>query len=92
MANRNPHGFAHRSNDDGSWDSICLRCCRTVATAARTIWLVVTENNHTCALIDLHLWVADHYEYGSIACQDLPIADVVSKTCRVIPINSPRLK
>ena len=56
MANRNPHGFAHRSNDDGSWDSICLRCCRTVATAARTIWLVVTENNHTCALIDLHLW------------------------------------
>jgi hypothetical protein len=92
MAIRNPHAFAHRNNDDGTWDSICLRCCRTVATAVRSSRLLVAENSHTCALVDLHLWVKDCYEYGSVTCQNLPIADVVSKTCRVIPINSPRRK
>lgn len=88
MAYRNPSGFAHRHNDNGTWDSICLRCCRTVATATDPSQLSLTEGDHTCALIDRHLWVEDRYEYGSMACQDLPIADVVSKTCRIIPIRA----
>ena len=50
------------------------------------------ESRHICTVVDLHLWVGDRYEYGSIACQPLSIADVVSKTCRLIPLNSPRQK
>jgi hypothetical protein len=92
MANRSPSVFAHRSNDNATWDSICLRCYRTVATAPNPSSLPGMESRHICAVIDLHLWVGDRYEYGSIACQPLSIADVVSKTCRIIPINSPRRK
>jgi endogenous inhibitor of DNA gyrase (YacG/DUF329 family) len=92
MADRNPRAFAHRSNGNGTWDSICLRCYRTVATAPNASRLPMTETRHTCALIDLHVWVADRYEYGSMACQNLPIADFVSKTCRLIRTRSLRPK
>ena len=33
MANRTLLAFRRRHNEDGTWDSICLRCFRTAATA-----------------------------------------------------------
>ncbi len=84
--------FTHRNNHNGTWDSTCLRCHRTVATTSNPYWLHVTERRHVCALSDLHLFVEDRHEYSSIACQDRSVTDVVSKTCRIIPINSPHRK
>ena len=92
MANHTLLAFKRRHNADGTWDSICLRCYRTVANAQDPSWLPLQQDNHTCALVDLHLWVEDRYEYGSMACQDLPIADFVSKTRRVVSFESWDLK
>ena len=51
--------FQHRSNDDGSCDSICLRCYRTVASTRQEPWLAHEESIHTCSLLDLHTWMSD---------------------------------
>ena len=40
--------FAHRRNQDSSWDSICLRCFITVATAQIEGKLLKDEENHNC--------------------------------------------
>lgn len=40
--------YAHRRNDDGTFDSICLRCYRTVATANTESDLVFSEAKHLC--------------------------------------------
>jgi hypothetical protein len=40
--------YAHRSNDDGTFDSICLRCFRTVTTAYSEPELVFGEAQHSC--------------------------------------------
>jgi hypothetical protein len=90
MANRTPSAFAHRHDNGGTRDSICPRCHRTITTAFNPSSLPVTQRHHTCAVMDLHLWVGDRYEYGSMACQDLPIADDVFKTCRIIPLRASR--
>jgi endogenous inhibitor of DNA gyrase (YacG/DUF329 family) len=84
MANQPLLAFKRRHNADGTWDSICLRCYRTVANAQDPAWLPLLQGNHTCALVDLHLWLEDRYEYGSMACQESPIADFELKTCRII--------
>jgi hypothetical protein len=51
--------FQHRRNNDGTCDSICLRCYRTVATTRLELWLAHEENIHTCTLLDLHAWMSD---------------------------------
>ncbi|MDQ1453860.1 MAG: hypothetical protein QOK38_3726 [Acidobacteriaceae bacterium] len=51
--------FQHRNNEDGTCDSICLRCYRTVATSQQEAWLAHEESIHTCTLLDLHAWMSD---------------------------------
>jgi hypothetical protein len=41
-------GFPHRANDDGTFDSICPLCFRTVAHAHREEDLAEPERNHVC--------------------------------------------
>jgi hypothetical protein len=53
-----PH-FQHRSYEDGTCDSICLWCYRTVASTRQEPWLAHEESTHTCTLLDLHAWMSD---------------------------------
>jgi hypothetical protein len=41
-----------RSNPDGSWDSICLECFLTIATAEHEAELADREANHICKDLD----------------------------------------
>ena len=54
-----PLNFQHRSNKDGTCDSICLRCYRTVASTRQEPWLAHEESTHACTLLDLHAWMSD---------------------------------
>ena len=45
--------FAHRPNTDGSYDSICPTCYRTIATEKKEIDLIERERRHACAMDDL---------------------------------------
>lgn len=40
--------FAHRHNDNGTTDSICKRCCKTVASARFEHELEMREEKHLC--------------------------------------------
>ena len=40
--------FAHRTNKDGTVDSICKKCFRTVGTAEEAAPLKVLEDAHVC--------------------------------------------
>ena len=40
--------FPHRRNRDGSFDSICMTCFRTVATKYKETELNDAEKDHTC--------------------------------------------
>jgi hypothetical protein len=40
--------FPHRRNADGSFDSICLKCLLTIATARTEADLKRHEENHIC--------------------------------------------
>ena len=40
--------FAHRANRDGTFDSICLQCFRTVASSANEAELGGPEGEHVC--------------------------------------------
>lgn len=42
------NGFIIRHNPDSSYDSICMRCFRTVGTSYRQSELAAWERNHTC--------------------------------------------
>jgi hypothetical protein len=41
--------FFHRSNDDGTFDSICLQCFRTVATQSHEANIAAKEQAHVCS-------------------------------------------
>ena len=41
--------YAHRLNEDGTFDSICLHCFQTVTTATSEPELVFGEAQHVCA-------------------------------------------
>ena len=41
-------GYAHRLNDDGTFDSICLLCYHIVSTAPSEPELVFGEAQHLC--------------------------------------------
>ena len=47
MALKN-EGFAHRLNEDGTIDSICLSCFRTVVTTSDEVELPEHELKHKC--------------------------------------------
>jgi hypothetical protein len=40
--------YARRRNADGTSDSICLRCFRTVASCNRSTGLLEMESQHRC--------------------------------------------
>lgn len=48
--------FAHRENDDGTVDSICLACFQTVGECERERDLQNAEDGHVC-----DPWVVEHY-------------------------------
>jgi hypothetical protein len=58
----NPN-FQHRHNSNGTCDSICLRCYRTIATTRYEDWLAHEESNHACSLLDKHIWMSDRIDY-----------------------------
>ncbi len=60
---RHHPSFQHRHNRDGSCDSICLRCYRTIASTRYEDWLAHEESNHVCTLLDMHVWMSDRTEY-----------------------------
>ena len=45
--------FAHRENEDGTFDSICLSCYLTVASAEKEAALFESEKFHTCGRDDI---------------------------------------
>jgi hypothetical protein len=45
--------FAHRRNDNGTTDSICLKCFRTIATKRTKAELVDSEAAHECGGFNL---------------------------------------
>jgi 1,4-dihydroxy-2-naphthoyl-CoA synthase len=46
-------GFAHRPNDNGTTDSICLKCFMTIASKERKADLAASEAAHECGGFDL---------------------------------------
>jgi hypothetical protein len=45
----NPHSsFQHFHNQDGSWDSICMRCFETAARANNESDLALAAQDHSC--------------------------------------------
>jgi hypothetical protein len=42
--------FVIRHNPDNSYDSICLRCFRTVGTSSKQSELAAFERNHVCEI------------------------------------------
>jgi hypothetical protein len=48
LANEPVRIFPHRKNDNGTFDSICPICYRTVATASEESQLKAGEREHVC--------------------------------------------
>jgi hypothetical protein len=46
-------GFAHRANNDGSIDSICLHCFRTIASNSHERSLATVESQYECDPVDI---------------------------------------
>lgn len=53
--NTSENNFKHRHNQDGSYDSICPLCFRTIATRLRQEELGEDERGHMCEEADL-MW------------------------------------
>ena len=45
--------FFHRPNMNGTFDSICMKCFRTVDTQQREVDLSAKEQTHVCDLRDV---------------------------------------
>jgi hypothetical protein len=45
-----PPKFRYRQNADGTWDSICLLCFQTAASAEHFADLAVLEGQHECTI------------------------------------------
>ena len=54
MVDKPPNFFIHRHNHDGSWDSLCIECFRTVATTKAETELPTQESTHICQALDLN--------------------------------------
>ena len=59
--------YAHRLNDDGSFDSICLHCFQTIATAETEEELNGSEDSHKCSeiIVDAQVTHADRNNASS---------------------------
>jgi hypothetical protein len=75
MAHRDLLTFRRRHNEDGTWDSICLRCYRTGASARNASWLPLLQSTHTCDPMDLLAWMSDREQFGLNLAQYLPVTD-----------------
>jgi hypothetical protein len=49
--------YKHRTNKDGTFDSICLCCYRTIATAHDESLLETAESGHQCKEADLERYL-----------------------------------
>jgi hypothetical protein len=83
MANPHLPAFSRRHNEDGTWDSICLRCYRTAASARNATWLQLLQSAHTCDPMDLHAWMSDRELFGLNLPQHLPVTDSASENLPV---------
>jgi hypothetical protein len=83
MAHRDLLAFRRRHNEDGTWDSICLRCYRTAASARDASWLPLLQSTHTCDPMDLHAWMSYREQFGLNLPQHLPVADSASENLPV---------
>ncbi len=52
METSSPITFSHRHNKNGSWDSICLQCYQTAASAENELDLRPVEQGHDCERVD----------------------------------------
>lgn len=60
------HKFAHRSNPDGTVDTICIRCFQTVATVFDDTELPRLEQDHRC-----DPEIAARFEYSDLRYQEV---------------------
>jgi hypothetical protein len=58
--------FPRRQNQDGSIDSICTKCFRTVANGQTEAYLLEQEKHHSCRVRDLH-HIQHHQSHAKIA-------------------------
>jgi hypothetical protein len=65
MADQVVHGFHRRRNENGTFDSICLRCFLTAASAPGESELSSLERRHVCALAPRG-FVSDTLNYGYV--------------------------
>ena len=60
------HPYAHRTNKDGTIDSICKKCFATVGTSEKTEQLEEIESKHDCESWRLEvITVVTHRNSGS---------------------------
>lgn len=57
--------FPHRQTSDGTYDSICPRCFRTVDTQRIEQNLAAEENVHVCEQTDLHSRLVTDEEHSA---------------------------
>lgn len=66
MANHLADGFRRRRNEDGTFDSICLRCFLTAASAPEESELTSLELKHVCDPVRRE-FVSDTSNYAYVA-------------------------
>ena len=88
MAHRNLLAFRRRHNEDGTGDSICLRCYRTAGSARNASWLQLLQSTHTCDAMDLHAWMSDRELFGLNLSQHLPVTNSASENLQVPGLSS----
>jgi hypothetical protein len=71
MANRALLAW-RRYNGDRTWESICLRCYRTAASARDACWIALLQSTHICDPMDLHAWPSDREQFGLNPPQHFP--------------------
>lgn len=73
MANPHLPAFRRRHNENGTWDSICLRCYRTAATAHNPAWLPMLQSSHVCDPIDLYARMSDLEQIQADSPASIPL-------------------
>ncbi|HTV83621.1 MAG TPA: hypothetical protein VME18_13310 [Acidobacteriaceae bacterium] len=58
MASPHPPTFVHRTNSDGTTDSVCMECLMTVCSSLSGFDLIRAEKYHVCNPELLEYWKA----------------------------------
>jgi hypothetical protein len=66
MANHLADGFLRRRNEDGTFDSICLLCFRTAASAPEELERSSLERRHACDAVRRE-FVSDTFNHAYVA-------------------------